>query len=175
MKKILKFLTLLLLFIISFIVFLPKENLYYLLEKKLLEKQIIIFDEQLSSKLTGLTITNAMVSYQDEDIALFKSLDIETYFGISNVRLEEIALAGYLKTLIPSKVQKLDLQHSLLEPQKIKVIAKGEFGEFTGEVLFLENRFVGELHPSKLLKSKYRNLLREFQLKEGRYLYELQY
>ena len=73
------------------------------------------------------------------------------------------------------KIEKLELSHSLLSFNSIKIDSSGEFGEFKGSYSIFDKKFLGELIPSKIMKSKYRNVLNQFKLKDGKYYYEYKF
>ncbi|WP_164969779.1 hypothetical protein [Arcobacter sp. F2176] len=58
MKKIVKIILYVLFFCFSFILFLPKENFYFLFEKALMKKEIIISQEIIDDKMLYLKITD---------------------------------------------------------------------------------------------------------------------
>jgi len=77
--------------------------------------------------------------------------------------------------MFPAKIKDIKLKYSLLKFDRVDFKAFGDFGEFRGDILLFENKFEGELVPSDLMKSKYRNLLRQFKLVEGKYRYEFKF
>lgn len=69
MKKILKLFLYLFAFIVFFILFLPKESFYNLLEKELEKSQIIVSNETKKEKLFSFSVLNADIFYQGINMA----------------------------------------------------------------------------------------------------------
>lgn len=172
MKTLLKLFVFISLFFITSIYFLPKEGLYNLFEEKLSKQNIVISDELREEKIFSLDLNHMNIYYDGIDSALVKSTTISTYLFLSKVKIRDIKVSDSFKNMIPSKIKNIKLVHSFLDFTKVSISLNGDFGEFIGKYLILDNKVVGELKPSKIMKSKYRNILRQFKLKEGRYYYE---
>lgn len=85
---ILKSFSLILVFIVTFLFFLPKQNLYFLLEKELYKHEIVISDEKFSSNLFNFEFTDATLYIKGVDIALLNKVNL-SLDGL-NIRSKEI-------------------------------------------------------------------------------------
>ena len=166
MKFILKIFTLIIVFIICLLAFLPKEQFYFKAEEQLVKKNIILSSETIKEELFVLKINDAELYYDGIFTAYLSKSQIKTYLFYSNIELENIRLSKSFENFVPSKIDRLNLQHSVLEFDKIKIKGTGDFGVFEGDILLLEKKLVGELKPSKIMKSKYKKLLKEFKIVE---------
>ena len=92
MKKILKLFLYLFTFIVFFILFLPKESFYNLLEKELEKSQIIVSNETKKEKLFSFSVLNADIFYQGINMA--KVDDITFAYSILDVNKINIKSNG---------------------------------------------------------------------------------
>lgn len=92
MKKILKLFLYLFTFIVFFILFLPKESFYNLLEKELEKSQIIVSNETRKEKLFSFSVLNADIFYQG--INMVKVDDITFEHSILDVNKINIKSSG---------------------------------------------------------------------------------
>lgn len=175
MKFLFKAVFLLVLFLISLLAFFPKVELYNLLEKELSKQNIIISNEIRETKLLGLKIKGADVYYDGIDFAFIKEIDFLTYLFYTNINISNIRVSKDFKNMIPSKIESITIKHNILSFNKATIHSLGDFGEFNADILLFERKIIGELKPSNNMKSKYRSLLREFKLVEGKYKYEFKF
>ncbi|MCK5111611.1 MAG: hypothetical protein KAQ94_08830 [Arcobacteraceae bacterium] len=73
---ILKSITLLIVFCLATLLFLPKHNLYYAAEKELKKYDVIISDEKFSSQLFGFKLENASLFVKEVNIASLDNVNI---------------------------------------------------------------------------------------------------
>ena len=92
MKKILKLFLYLLTFMVFFILFLPKESFYNLLEEKLEKSQIVVSNETRKEKLFSFSVLNADIFYQGINMA--KVDDITFAHSILDVNKINIKSSG---------------------------------------------------------------------------------
>ena len=175
MKLLLKLFLYLAVFFIAILVFLPKEKLYNLAEEKLALQNIIISNEQRIKKAFSLDLKNMEVYYDGIDAALVNNLNITSYLCLSKIKIKDIRISNSFKNIFPNKIENLELKHSVLDFNKVNIFSKGDYGEIEGKFLIFENKIIAELKPSNIMKSKYRNILKQFKLKEGRYYYEYKF
>lgn len=77
MEKILKLFLYLFAFIVFFILFLPKESFYNLLEEKLEKSQIVVSNETRKEKLFSFSVLNADIFYQGINMAKVDDITFE--------------------------------------------------------------------------------------------------
>jgi hypothetical protein len=99
-------------------------------------------------------------------------MKIKTFLLSSQIDIKDLKVSDSFKNMLPSKINSIKISHSILSFDKVAISSSGEFGEFNGKYLIFENKIIGELIPSKIMKSRYKSILREFKLKEGKYTYE---
>ena len=93
--KILKYISMIAVFCIAILLFLPKQNIYFAIEKELKKYDIIISGEKFTSHLLGFNLENAVLYVQDVNIAKLNKVNI-SLSGI-DISSKEI---GYAYTFI---------------------------------------------------------------------------
>lgn len=175
MKTIFKFFIYLIVFLTALFLFLPKEPLYNLLENQLQKNKIIISDEQREEKLFGIDIKKGDIYYEGINIANVNKLSFTSYLFYTNIHVVDIRLLDSLKNIVPTPINELTIQHSVLEFDKILINANGTFGEAIGFVDLLNRKVEIELEASSKMKSSYSKFLQNMILREGKYIYEYKF
>lgn len=175
MKTIFKFFIYLIVFLTALFLFLPKEPLYNLLENQLQKNKIIISDEQREEKLFGIDIKKGDIYYEGINIANVNKLSFTSYLFYTNIHVVDIRLLDSLKNIVPTPINELTIQHSVLEFDKILINANGTFGEAIGFVDLLNRKVEIELEASSKMKSSYSKFLQNMILREGKYTYEYKF
>jgi len=172
-KKLFKFVALLLFFIFALILFAPKENIYYLLEQNLKKFDIIISHEKLENRKLYLNIQNLDVSVKGIETLTIKEANIVILALYNSIELENIMLSSLAKNYLPVKIDKVDIYYTILNPLKIYAVGHGKFGDARVAIDVLKRKAVLVLRPSKIMRMRYRNSLKELKKsKNGEYLYE---
>jgi len=173
-KKLMKFFAYFLFFVGMLLLFIPKESVYFLAEQKLKESplKLIISKERLTDNFFSLNISNLEITANDIDSALINEVDI-TLLGLYNsLHFSKIELSSVVEAYLPSKIEELDINYTILNPLKLSAHGVGEFGEASATVSLLDRNASVTLKPSKKMHSKYRNSLRFFKkTKGGEYIY----
>lgn len=175
MKFILKSIIYILFFVFVLLIFLPKEQFYYLLENKISSMNLIVSNEIVNEKSFGLKIKDANLYYDGINFSLIDNVNITTLILYNNINIENIRVAKSFNKFLPSKIDSLNLNYSLINLNKVSILSKGDFGEFEGDILIFERKIVGELKPSNIMMTKYRNLLNRFKKVDGKYIYEFKF
>jgi len=173
MVRFIKFLAYTLFFIMSVLIFLPKENLYFLLEKELAKQDIFISNETISTGLFSIELEDAVVTYEGIEVAKIIRSDFELFLLYDKVELKEIELSSLISNYWPSKIENVVVTYSVIDPVNIHAVAEGTFGQIVAEYSLEDSRVSVVLKPSKLIFKKYRSTLRYFKKsKDGEYTYE---
>ncbi len=161
------FLSLLLLWL-----FAPKVELYYLLEAKLKEKNIVISNETVTDTWYGLKIENGELRVSGAKIATISKLNLNFFFFYNTLTLDEIKMDKSLSTMAPKEVQHIQAKYSVLNPLNITLDGEGSFGVMDGKVDLLK-RHVEILFPvTKEIKTIQKFLKKD---QEKGWLYETDY
>lgn len=171
MKKILKLFLYLLAFIVFFILFLPKESFYNLLEEKLEKNQIVVSNETKKEKLFSFSVMNVDIFYQGINMAKVDDITFKTYLFQTKVIFKNINFLDTLSSFAPTPINEVIFEHSILDVNKINIKSSGTFGEVIGNIDILEREIRIELNASTLMKNSYSKLLRYMKLENERYVY----
>lgn len=136
-KKIL--LTLLLIWF-ALLVFMPKQEMYYALEKALAEQEIEINEQSIEEGWFSLSIRDASVYGKGIKIADIEKLTCHTLLFYTKVEIDSMVLDDSLKAMFPQKTDKVFLTHTLLSPLTVWVHAEGIFGTFEGSIDLKERK-----------------------------------
>ncbi|XPV67453.1 MAG: hypothetical protein ACNI25_09005 [Halarcobacter sp.] len=172
MKFLLKSISYILVFLLAFLVFLPKVELFNLLEKNLEKNSIIISNEIKKDKYISLQVKDSTIYFEKIKSAYIENIDIFTLLFYSKIEFKNILVAKEFQNFLPQKISNITIKHSIIDFKTAYIKASGDFGSLNGNVDILNRKLVAILEPSSIMKSKYRNLLSQFKLKDGKYYYE---
>ncbi|CAA6821651.1 MAG: Unknown protein [uncultured Sulfurovum sp.] len=161
------FLTLILLWL-----FAPKVELYYLLEKSLKEKNIIISNETVTDTWIGLKIENADIYVAGAKVANTAKLNFNFLFFYNTLKINQINMDKSLSKMAPKVINNLNASYSILNPLKVKLTGDGSFGVLDGEVRLMEKKVEILFPVAKELKTIKKFLKKD---KEKGWLYETNY
>ena len=162
-------------FLLSFILLwllAPKVEIYYLLEKTLKEKNIIISNETVTDTWYGLKIKNADVYVGGAKVANAAQLTFNFFLLYNSLKINEIKMDKSLSNMAPKEINKLDAVYSVLNPLKVKLDGVGSFGTLDGTVALMERKVEILFPVAKNLKTIKKFLTKD---KEKGWLYETNY
>jgi hypothetical protein len=142
------FLTLILLWL-----FAPKQELYYLLEKSLKKRNIVISNEVFQDKWYGLKITNANIYVSGVKMAEMADLDFNFFLLYNTLTIHSVAIDSSFTNIAPKNIDKLLAKYSIIKPLKIELDGEGSFGVLKGEVDLLNSKVEVLFPVPKDLKS----------------------
>jgi len=110
--------------------FMPKQELYYLLEKKLSEKNIIISDEVLEEGILSLTLKHPVFYFGGAPVA--KAEQITLWSVLLYTKADFIAM--HIAEGLPTEVSIKDISavHSILSPMQISISGESTLGAVEG-------------------------------------------
>ena len=152
--------------------FAPKVELYYLLEKSLKEKNILISNETITDTWYGLKIENADLYVSGAKIANITELNFNFFLFYNTLKVNEIKMDKSLSNMAPKEINKINAIYSILNPLHIKLDGVGSFGVLDGTIA-LVNKKIEVLFPvAKELKTIKKFLKKD---KEKGWFYEKNY
>jgi len=171
-RKLINFFAYFLFFIFALMLFVPKDGLYFLLEKNLKQYDVIISQESLKESLLSLNVEHLALSVKAVDAALVEQISISLFGVYNTLKIEEIELSSLVEAYMPAKISSFDATYSLLHPLEIRAYSEGEFGSAKLTFNLQEHHLDVKLAPSKLMLKQYKNSLKEFKKSEtGEYSY----
>ncbi|MEN8303570.1 MAG: hypothetical protein ABFQ64_05835 [Campylobacterota bacterium] len=173
LKKVLVFFTYFIFFILALIYFIPKASAYYFLESKLKTHSIIVANEEIADQPLCLRVKNTDIYADSIKFANISEVDIHLFVIYNRVVLTDITLSNIAKTLVPLKVNEVEVSYSILNPFNIKAFAVGDFGELDATYSVFDGALHLELTPSKLMLMNYAGTLKQLKKTEqGDYTYD---
>jgi hypothetical protein len=122
------------LLIILLWVFAPKQELYYLLEQKLKEKNIIISNETVKDTWFGVNIKNADIYVKGIKMAKVDNFQLNIFFLYNSVEAENISMDSSLEAIAPKSIDELKIKYSIIDPLHVTIDSLGSFGTASGFV-----------------------------------------
>ena len=171
--KILKYISIFILFFYAFIVFAPKENFYYALEKKLEAYGVYISEEHIYTSLHSLNLTKSFLTYNEMAIGQIDNLTISSLLLYSHLSLNNVKIESRNFPILPSKIDTFEVSHTIFLPQKLTISIVSDLGTINGFIDLYKQKIYLYLTPHKDAKQKYSNILGYFTpQQEGIYTYE---
>jgi hypothetical protein len=173
MVNILKYLGYMFFFIVMFLFFLPKENLYYALQKEAQKYAIGIIDASHKETAFGLKMQNILLVYKGVEVAKIQKVESSLYLFDNTIIAENVKLSSLVESYLPRDVKNIVVHYRLLQPLEASFTVKGDFGVAKG-VFDINTREVRlYLKPSKIFLQQYKNSLTKLKkLENGEYSYE---
>lgn len=164
MKKFLNIIFLVLVFIASFVIFFPKEKLYYYAQEKLLVYNIMIESKSIKSQPFSLDAQQSYVLLSGSRIASIKHFNI-SLFGMT---FEDVQGIGAFKSTVPDSKE----IHISYKPGTFAKI-DGDFGEIVGILDISDKKIIFEAKIQEAVKNKYNMLFSKFKKVGEIYVYEI--
>ncbi|HHH19459.1 MAG TPA: hypothetical protein ENK86_02940 [Campylobacterales bacterium] len=140
----------LLLLIIFLWLFSPKQELYYLLEKELEKKGIVISNETFHDHWLGLEITNADIYLKGIKVAEAQDLTLNVFFLYNTLTINKIQTDKGIHNIAPKSIETLTATFSIIAPYKIALTGEGSFGSIYGGLyLNLDNKLLIRFNNAK--------------------------
>ncbi len=139
------------LFIVWFglLLFMPKQEMYYKLEKELEKQEIEINEKSIEEGLFSLTVKQASVYIKGIPVATIEELKFFTLLFYTKVELDTLLLDDSLKAMAPQQTDKATLSHSLISPLDTSIHAEGSFGGIEGSVELKERKLHLDFNETK--------------------------
>ncbi len=128
--------------LIALLIFAPKENLYFLLEKELQKNKIVLSQEELKPKPLGLEISNAKVYIENTYIGNIKTISILTLLVYSDIDILEFKPIKSIEKIFPLIVHRATINYTLWNPTQIKINVKSSMGKIDGRVDLIKKRVI---------------------------------
>jgi len=142
---------------LALLLFMPKAELYYSLEKILAKKDIKLNEKSIEEGLFSLNIKEITVYVKGIPLANIEKLNFFTLFFYSSLTIENLISDETLHTKIPALVKEAHVNHQFFSPMSLSLDANGSFGEIVGDVDllkrtlyidFVDTKDIGMIQPS---------------------------
>jgi len=171
-KKIGKFFAYLFFFLGALLYFMPKENLYFLGEKELQKYHVVIAHESVKDRGFSLALRHLDIYVESIKSATVERVDIALFGLYNEVEADNIHLSSAVASMLPTKIEYVDIKYSVINPLNVTFTALGAFGTVQGVANIKERKIIARLKPSSLMLRNYRSTLRNFKKQaNGEYKY----
>ncbi|NKQ40580.1 MAG: hypothetical protein HF962_03320 [Sulfurovum sp.] len=136
MQMVRNILILLVLLPLAIMLLMPKKELYYLLEKKLHEQNIIISQEKISEGLLSLNIEHPVIYFSGTPLATAENINLWSLLFYTKVDFKGLMIAQGLVNEIA--LQKFTAVHSMFSPLAIAVDGESSLGDIDGKAQLRE-------------------------------------
>jgi hypothetical protein len=158
---------------LALIIFLPKNNFYYFMEKKLYKKQIIISKEKISENFFSLKVEDANIYYSDLEMLNVAKMDIKLFLLYNSLNIRDTKVNELFLSYMPQKIDNINFRYTIFNPLYIDIKASGKFGDLNGAINILDRDLNITISPSKIMLQKYKKSLKLLKKNElGEYKYD---
>lgn len=172
-KSFIKYIGILVIFVASLLVFLPKENLYFLLLDKIKQEKVIVKNTKIQDDYYSFKLTNTDILYQGVKAVNIENLNIQTYLVSSKIEVSNIVLDDIAKQFLPSRIKTIQISHSVLDPLAVHIKANLIQAKAYGVFNLTTQTVVLNIIPSKQFIKSYKRLLKNMKkMKNGEYQIE---
>ena len=123
-----KFLAIFLSFFIGLIVFMPKENLFFTLQKTL-QKENIYINTNFHSNITNLYLENSKLFINGINIASIKQTNILPLILFNQIKLNNIKI-----DFNNLKIDNLSITYSIINPLDVEIKGESSFATIKGNI-----------------------------------------
>lgn len=140
---------------LAFMIFMPKTELYYMLEKELAKSEITLNEKSIDEGWFSLNVKDITLYAKGVQVATIEELNYFTLFFYNTAELLMLEVDDLLKSKVPAKTTELVLTQHLFSPLTVAIDANGTFGVIEGELQLGDNvvrlNFVEEKEISMIL------------------------
>jgi len=173
MVKMYRFFLYFLFFIVMLLLFFPKENLFFALEKELQTQKVLIVNEKIDESLFGLSLKDARVMVEKMEVANIKEAKIDFFLFYNSLVLRDIELSSVVGNFFPTHIRFVKMHYTIFNPLVVNGNAEGDFGTAKIEFSMKTDKLLIHLKPSKKVLQEFKALLRMLKKdKNGEYSYE---
>lgn len=165
-QNIAKYIVLGVIFILSFVAFLPKENIYFYFLEKLKTQNIQIQNEKTTSGFFDFTLSDGDLFYHDIKALHIEKLNINSLIIKTNLNFENIVFDGNL-------IDNLDISYNIFTPNIFDIKINGASLKGYGTYNKGNKKLILFLKPSKKIIDRYLMIFSQSEiLKSGEYKIE---
>jgi len=117
-----------LVFYFSFLILSPKRELYYAFEKKIERSGIIINGENIKETALGVELREPTIIYEGIKVANVDMIKIVSMIVYSKITILNIKNDRAMKNIFPLLPKNLVIEHNILHPYRLNIVAYGNFG-----------------------------------------------
>ena len=163
MKKIFGFIFLLILFVVSFIGFFPKDKVYFLLQKELLVHDISINSQKVKTQPFSIGTENSFLLLSGTRISKIDTINV----SLTGIVATNIKAINSFKNIVPD-IKSLNINYTL---GKFATVS-GDFGKIFGFLDLSNKKIIFEANIKRNVWKKYNTIFSNFKKVGDKYTYE---
>lgn len=172
-KKVSRLFAYFIFFILALMFFTPKVSIYYFLEHKLKDYDVVIGSEKLKDSGCSLKIEDADISFKSIPSAKIGEASIKIFALYNSLNIKDILLSGAAKSFVPLHINSAQVRYSIFNPLHVYAHADGEFGVADASFNIIENSVHVDLKASKKMLQAYKSTLKSLRkTKNGEFVYD---
>ncbi|MEA2019871.1 MAG: hypothetical protein U9N59_15675 [Campylobacterota bacterium] len=177
LKTLLKYTVYFVFFIFMIVVLLPKNNIYFLLQKEIKQYSVELITKDVVSSYFTLALKDTNIKYENIDVGQVSNVEVTTYLLSTKVDVDTIKLDSMVSKFIPSDIDKVSLEHSIMNPNEVNIQIDFKDGLAFGSVDLLQRVVKLNITISKKLQSQFRQTIRVLKKTKtkGNYTYEYKF
>jgi len=125
----------------ALLLFMPKQELYFTLEKELLKQDIEINEQSIEEGVFSLNLIKSEIYVKGIKIATVEKINIFTLIFTTNINLKSLILDDSFKSFAPKQIDIANISYTLFSPFNVTIEAEGNFGILQGNVNLNERKF----------------------------------
>jgi len=118
----------------AILLFMPKQELYYTLEKELLKQGIEINEKSIDEGLFSLTLNEVTLYAKGIKIATIEELSFVTILFYNSLSVNAVQVDDSLKSFVPQNIEKTIMVQQILAPTQVYITTMGSFGLAEGMI-----------------------------------------
>lgn len=136
---------------ITTILFAPKKDLYFYVQKHLQTSGILLQAEKTEETALGLKWRELHLSYKGLEIGTWRSAEAWTLIFYTEFEAKQFIPSQSFQRLFDGQIEKMHLHYTLLDPERIALVVSGTFGTARGWIelqqkrIFLRWKKIGKL------------------------------
>ena len=116
------------------ILFMPKGEFYFTLERELSKNDIVLNEESRSEGIFSLRLNNVTVYVKGIPLATIDEVNIFTLLFFTSMHFESLMIDESLKTMTPTTIESLRITQTIFMPFDLSIKAEGPFGKADGNI-----------------------------------------
>ena len=145
----------------TLLLFMPKEEMYYTVEKTLAAQDITLNEKSIEEGLFSLTLKDVTVYVKGIALANIDEIDFFTLLFYNTLRIDNLVVDEVLHSKVPAKTEEAVLTYQIFAPLTVSIDANGSFGYAQGSIHLADK----QLHVD-FVKSKEIEMIKPY-LKKG--------
>ena len=140
----------------TLLLFMPKEEMYYTVEKALAAQDITLNEKSIEEGIFSLSLKDVTVYVKGIALANIEEVNFFTLLFYNTLEVDNLVVDEVLHTKVPSKTKEAVFTYQIFSPLTVSLDANGSFGHAQGVIAldekkvhidFLKAKEIGMIQP----------------------------